>query len=203
MLAINFINQIVLSIIPSLRSLESNEIRNYYIKQRKMIGLFFCMMMFCYFPAVIFLRVWLPQYEESFLYMFLLFPLMVFEGKMQAIFSLFLKVLRYENLLLKINCLYSIILLSFSCLMLSQTANIYYVIVCIVLFSCFRSTLSELICSKLLGIKGISKNIILELCLVCIFYCLNYMNDNAFVAMILIFVILYFYYFKDDIRVDV
>ena len=93
MLAINFINQIVLSIIPSLRSLESNEIRNYYIKQRKMIGLFFCMMMFCYFPAVIFLRVWLPQYEESFLYMFLLFPLMVFEGKMQAIFSLFLKVL--------------------------------------------------------------------------------------------------------------
>ena len=188
-----------------------------------MIGLFFCMMMFCYFPAVIFLRVWLPQYEESFLYMFLLFPLMVFEGKMQAIFSLFLKVLRYENLLLKINCLYSIILLSFSCLMLSQTANIYYVIVCIVLFSCFRSlwirrrtfvaassfapslttSFTIYVMSPILYSRTTGAVDFLELCLVCIFYCLNYMNDNAFVAMILIFVILYFYYFKDDIRVDV
>lgn len=46
---------------------------------------------------------WLPEYTDSLMYMALLFPMCIYEGKMSLLINTYLKTLREEKAMLKVN----------------------------------------------------------------------------------------------------
>lgn len=161
-LAINFVNQVGLSILPSLRQLDETSVKEAYIKLRNFTSNLFVALMLTYKPAIFILSHWLPKYIDSFFYILLLFPLIIFDGKMQTIFSLFLKMLRKESLLLKINMIYFVSSIVAFLFVIRFTNNIKYVVLLILIFSFIRSTIVESIISRIININGFGKKIFLE-----------------------------------------
>ena len=56
-----------------------------------------------YYPLKEMLSWWLPQYADSLIYMSVLFPVCLFESKVGLLINTYLKSLRKEALMLKIN----------------------------------------------------------------------------------------------------
>lgn len=56
-----------------------------------------------YYPLKTFMEAWLPQYAESLLHMSLVFPMFIYEGKMALLINTYLKTLRREMVMLRIN----------------------------------------------------------------------------------------------------
>jgi len=102
---LNFINQISIVLFPALRRLKEEEQTEIFIKVRKILTFVLCGMLLFYMPVKSVLLWWLPAYEESVRYLGILFPLCIFDGKMQMLYSTYLKVLRQERYLMKINLL--------------------------------------------------------------------------------------------------
>src|SRR5690606_17481692 len=82
--------------------------------------------LFLYFPVYKLLAIWLPQYKDSLTYMAILFPMCLFEGKMSLLVATYLKVLRKEKTLLKINIITLVvsILLTFVSIYLLRNLNL-------------------------------------------------------------------------------
>lgn len=56
-----------------------------------------------YYPIRYVLSLWLPKYADSLIYMSVLFPVCVFESKVTLLINTYLKSMRKEFLMLKIN----------------------------------------------------------------------------------------------------
>ena len=102
-LMILFINAIGIVIFPILRRTHSEKLPNIYVTIRDFLMVSLLGVMFLYFPLRIFLTEWLPKYSESLIYMELIFPMSVYEGKIVLLINTYLKTLRKEKLMLQIN----------------------------------------------------------------------------------------------------
>ena len=56
-----------------------------------------------YTPVKMMLNLWLPDYSESLTYMGILFPMVIYEGRMALLVSTYLKTIRKEKLILLSN----------------------------------------------------------------------------------------------------
>lgn len=176
-LAINFVNQVGLSILPALRQLDENSIRDSYIKLRNFTSNLFLTLMITYKPAAFVLSLWLPKYADSFVFILILFPLIIYDGKMQTVFSLFLKLLRKETLLLKINMIYLFSSVTIYYLFIYLTHDIKYLIFSILIMSIVRSTIVEFLISKLIKVANFKRKIFLEIATGVIFLAANFVFD--------------------------
>jgi len=100
---ITFVSQASMVLFPALRTGSDEERVRFYIGIRNAIELIFPAIFLFYFPMVWFLGAWLPQYAESLRYFALLLPICVFNTKMSLCCTTYFKVLRKEQLLLKLN----------------------------------------------------------------------------------------------------
>lgn len=98
-----FVSQAAMVLFPALRQAGTDEIKRFFCNARDSMSLFFPLLYLLYFPLVWMLSVWLPEYENSFLYFILLIPICVFDSKMNICCTTFFKVIRKEALLLVVN----------------------------------------------------------------------------------------------------
>ncbi|MEK5585143.1 hypothetical protein MKZ21_23120 [Paenibacillus sp. FSL P2-0536] len=178
-----FINAVGIVIFPILRRTDENKLSNIYITIRDFLMVILLGSLTLYYPLKVALSAWLPKYSDSLMYMSLLFPMFVYEGKMALLINTYLKTLRKEKLMLKINLLslfFSVIITFFSTIVLR---NLNLAIISIVILMAFRSTLAEILLLRTLKIY-LYKDIFIELIMTLIFILAGWYL-NSWIALVL------------------
>ena len=121
-----------------------------------------------YYPLKVVLSAWLPKYADSLMYMSLVFPMCVFEGKLSLLINTYLKTLRKERLMLRINLISLVlsVMITFVTTILLKNLNLAIAVIVIILAS--RCALAEIFLAEILKIS-LYKNIVLELTMTLIF----------------------------------
>jgi O-antigen/teichoic acid export membrane protein len=186
---LTFINQVSIVLFPALRQVEKNKQQYFYKIAHNMLELFLPIVFIGYIPVKIILNLWLPQYRESIHYLALLLPICVFDGKMQMLYSTYLKVLRKEKILLMINVITVMISTFFAFLGCYVLKNINIILIFTVISIAFRSIISEIYLTKLMKLN-ITRKIISEIFIPVIFMICNwYMSTmNAFIIMMITYI---------------
>lgn len=163
-----FINAVGIIMFPILRRTNKDKLANIYSTMRDFLMVMLLGFLIIYYPLKTVMAAWLPQYADSLLYMALVFPMFIYEGKMALLINTYLKTLRREKAMLKIN-LVSMILSLFMTYITSQIfINLDMAILNIVILLAIRSAFAERYLAKELYIK-VKKDIALETLLTIIF----------------------------------
>ncbi|MDG3132069.1 hypothetical protein MKL26_03375 [Streptococcus suis] len=187
-LIMTFINAVGIVVFPLLRRTDESKLPFLYIKIRNILMPVLLGFLLLFFPIRFLLLFWLPKYVESLLYMILVFPISVFEGKMALLINTYLKTYRMEKTILFANIismLFSLILTFISTVIFS---NLIFAAVSITILLFFRSLLAECLLSRKLSIPVLS-DILLEAIMVVLFILVAwYLPDTiGFVSYLIIF----------------
>lgn len=162
------INAVAIVLFPMLRRLQKERLAPMYknIRSVLMIPLFF--MLLFYYPGKTLLSLWLPQYAESLRYLALLFPMCIFESKMSLLINTYLKTMRKEKTLMKVNVGVMLLSLILSGITVFVLEDIDLAVFSIVLLLGLRSVTAEAAISKALKVSVVP-DMLAELALVAAF----------------------------------
>ena len=194
-----FINAVGIMMFPILRRTDEKKLPNIYITMRDILMIILFAALLLYYPLKFILLLWLPKYEESLKYMVLIFPMCIYEGKMALIVNSYLKTLRKEKVMLKINIISFLlsIMITFITTFLIKSLNL--AVLSIVILLAFRCGLAENFLSKTLKIT-IYKDMILELLMIFVFILIGWIINSWFAALVyMLAYIIYFFIKRKDI----
>ncbi len=195
---LQFITQISMVLFPALRMTDKEISRSLFVSARKSLGYANLAIFAMYAPIKWILLAWLPNYRDSFFYMIFLFPICIFDGKMQLLFNTYLKVYRKERLLLYIN------LMTLFCSSILCAISIYcfhsigLVATSMMVAILFRSVIANLFLSRILDVEN-DKHIYYEFFFMLIFVIGNVVlpDLNAFIVYLLMLIMFIFFKRKD------
>lgn len=172
-----FIRAVSIILFPILRNTPSDKLKTYYILMRNLLMPPLLFALILYIPMKNLLVQWLPQYDESFRYMALLLPIVIYESKMSMLVNTYLKNLRKEKVILYINVLYMSLsgILTFITIFLLD--NLTLSIIAILIILALRSITAEMYVSKLLNMNT-KKDNLLEILLTIIFVVFSWFFDS-------------------------
>lgn len=181
---LTFINAIGVVMFPLLRRTNNSRLSGLFITLRTLfVPITYSFLLF-YVPVKLILEVWLPQYSISLMYMGILFPMVVYEGRMSLLINTYLKTLRKEKTILLVN----VITLAISAIVGAITVylfnNLLLSVGLIIFCLAFRCNLAEYLLSKTLQIK-LSSKIVLETLLSFIFILSNLVVSNSLISFII------------------
>lgn len=189
-----FINAISIVFFPILKRIDESKIRDLYIKIR--IGLTSILLggLLVYYPLNSILSWWLPKYQDSLIYMAVLLPICLFESKVSLLTNTYLKALRKEKIMMKINL--GVVIISFILTYISTVLlhDLNIAVISILLLFAIKSICSEIVLEKILEIQ-IKKDILQETILVILFVSINFCSFHVLVKFVIYmtFFILYLY----------
>src|SRR5699024_8861316 len=125
---------------------------------------------------------WLPEYAESLNFMGILFPIVIYEGRMSLLINTYLKTLRKEKTILLVNIITLIVTLIVSLFVIFIIVNLDLTVGLILLSLALRCNLAEFfLCKDInlsIGMKQIGETI-----LTIIFILSNLLFDGSFISM--------------------
>lgn len=143
-----FVGQVSMVLFPALRQCSRDELRRYFVKGRDMLTVILPVALILYWPACVFVDVWLPDYREATYYMALLAPLCIFDGRMNILCTTYFKVLRMETVLLTVN-LVTLVVCACGCLLAVVLGMpVEAVLVVALLVVALRSIASEILVAR-------------------------------------------------------
>lgn len=163
-----FINAVGIIMFPILRRTDEKKLPSIYVTMRDFLMVILFGALTIYYLLKVVLAAWLPTYADSLMYMALVFPMCVFEGKMALLINTYLKTLRKEKLMLKINLISLVLSVMITFVTTILLKNLSLAIASIVVLLAFRCALAEMYLSIILKIS-LYKDIILELMMTLIF----------------------------------
>jgi O-antigen/teichoic acid export membrane protein len=163
-----FINAIGIIMFPILRRTNQEKLASIYSTMRDFLMMLLLGVLIVYYPLKTIMAAWLPQYSESLLYMAIVFPMFIYEGKMALMINTYLKTLRREKVILKINLISMFISLVTTYISTQIFVLLEVSILNIVILLAIRSALAESYLAKELKID-VKKDMFLELSLTLIF----------------------------------
>ena len=195
-----FINAVGVIMYPILRRTNESKLPNIYMTMRDVLMIILLGVLIIYYPLKSILSGWLPEYAESLNYMAILFPIVIYEGKMSLLINTYLKTLRKEKTILFIN----VITVSMSALFTLVTTvllrNLDFAIISIVILLALRSVISEMILSKTINIS-VLKDILIELGMTSIFIFTAWKLDSFITVLIYgLFYGIYLFIKRTDIK---
>lgn len=98
-----FVNQVGMVLFPALRRVTEVEFGEIYRKLTLGLDLLLPVVYVLYYPILIAVQWWLPQYSEGLQWLSTMLPVCVYNSRMEILSSTALKVLRKEAVLMKIN----------------------------------------------------------------------------------------------------
>lgn len=177
-----FINSLSVVFFPMLKRIDESRQKELYLKIRTvlMTGLFAGLL--GYYPLYFVLSWWLPKYADSLVYMAMLFPICLYESKVVLLTNTYLKSLRQEVLMMRIN--FSTVLLSlvltYVCAVVLHSLDL--MVLSILVLFVFRSFVAELALAKLLKLKLI-RYVVQELILTIVFILGNYFTSHVIIGI--------------------
>lgn len=175
-LVLRFVSAVGVVMFPLLRRIDKKHLVQLYEMMRTLLMplLYGCLLL--YYPMKIILTKWLPAYTDSFVYMSILFPIFIYEGKMSLLISTYLKTLRKEKTILLVNVTSVCVSLLLTGIFAVYFHNLTLTILSIVFVLIFRSTFGEYLLNKELKLK-IFGNILLETLLTATFIFVSYFGE--------------------------
>lgn len=192
-----FINAMGIILFPILRRTHTEKLSEIYIVLRQVIIIVMFGFLLFYYPLKFFVSMWLPDYSEGLKYMVFIFPICIFEGKMALLLNTFLKTLRKEKIMLKINLVsvfFSAIMTVISTYILE---NLNMAVISIIFVLILRSTLAEYYLSKTLGLSLI-KDIAIEILLTLVFILAGSML--SFIMSAIVYLLAYILFLSINLR---
>ena len=186
-----FINAVGIIIFPILRRTSPDRLPRIYMTIRDFLMFILLGVLIMYYPLKSLMGSWLPQYSESMLYMALVFPIFIYEGKTALLINTYFKTLRLEKIMLRINVITMMISIVFTYVSTQIFQNLDMTIMNIVILLIIRSLSAELYLSNKLNVS-VKKDIILEVLMTSIFI-LSGWFVNSWVTMA-IYVLSYWIY---------
>ncbi|MBR6771137.1 MAG: hypothetical protein IKM28_07875 [Lachnospiraceae bacterium] len=182
-LLLGFISAVSQVMYTTARKLERGGLSEVYQVSRKTVTLVLLGFLAAYEPARRLLVWMLPEYEYGLKYMAILLPMCVIECKWSFLTMTYLKVIREEKNILKVNLL-SVLLSAFSTLITVFLLENLFLTVCIVVLVLFcRGTFGEIILSGKLGCE-VRKDILKELMLILLFITVSW-NFTGWLCLLL------------------
>lgn len=172
-----FITSASVVLFPLIKRLNQEQLPSIYTFLRNGLSLILFGFLIFYYPLKTILFMWLPQYAESLQYMSVLFPVCLFESKISLLVNTYLKSLRQEKLMLKINWLAVCVSLLLTFLSVYCLHDLELAIFSIVIVFAFRCILAEYCIGKLLNLN-LYRDILLEICLVAVFVSVSWFIDS-------------------------
>lgn len=178
-----FITGIGVVVYPILRRTSREKLPLIYDLMRNFLMIITLSLLVFYYPARVILSAWLPDYAESLLYMALLFPMVIYEGRITLLINTYLKTLRYEKTMLRINAATVVVSAIFTIVTTVIWHNLNLAVLTILIGQVVRATIAELFLSKQLSIS-INKDLILEIVLTLIFILSGWYIDSWWTVVI-------------------
>lgn len=163
-----FISAISLVLYPVLRRLSNEKIRLMYPEIRDILMVILLVGLFLYYPIDYILPMWLPKYKDSLVYMAILFPMCVYQGKFDLLINTFMKTFRLEKALLNINIIAMLFSMAVTAVNVFLIHNLTVLMFSIILILWVQTSLGELYLTKKLHID-IWQDLFLETVVVIIF----------------------------------
>lgn len=146
-----FINAVSVVLLPELKHVAESMRQQLYLAGRSLLTAGMLVLLLTYYPLNWFLSLWLLQYADALTYMAVLFPVCMFETRMGLLVSTYLKAMRQEKLVLKINAISVIFSILITIFTVGIIHNLNICIVSIVVIFAFRCCLAEMKLSALLN----------------------------------------------------
>lgn len=198
-----FINAVGIVLFPILRRIDERRLPSLYVTMREPLMALLLGVLILYFPIKVILSAWLPNYADSLLYMALVFPMFVYEGKMALLINTYLKTIRQEKLMLKINIISFIVSIVITVITTLIIKNLNFAVFSIVFLIALRSIIAELYLSRILSVK-VYKNIFLELVISLNFILVGWFIDSWIAVLLYLFsYIIYLAIKKKDIAIEI
>ncbi|MCG3447928.1 lipopolysaccharide biosynthesis protein [Enterococcus durans] len=158
---LTFINAIGVVMFPLLRRTNNQKLPQLFkILRGLFVPLTYGLLLF-YVPAKLILSLWLPEYAESLNFMGILFPIVIYEGRMSLLINTYLKTLRKEKTILFVNLITFVVTLLSSLIIIFIVGNLNLTVALILISLGFRCNLAEFLLCKDMRLK-VGKYQILE-----------------------------------------
>ncbi|WP_368646149.1 lipopolysaccharide biosynthesis protein [Alkalibacterium putridalgicola] len=195
-----FITGIGVVVYPILRRTSREKLPNIYEVMRNFLMIVSLSFLIFYYPARVILSAWLPEYSESLLYMALLFPMVIYEGRITLLINTYLKTLRYEKKMLHLNAITVAVSAVFTIFTTVVWHNLNLAVLTILLGQMVRAIIAEVFLSSKLNIS-LTKDFILEIALTVIFILSGWYIDSWWtVAIYGVSYLVYLLFKKSDVK---
>lgn len=195
-----FITGIGVVVYPILRRTSMEKLPNIYDIMRNFLMIVSLSFLIFYYPAKELLAIWLPEYADSLLYMALLFPMVVYEGRITLLINTYLKALRYEKKMLHLNAITVFLSAIFTVFTTVIWHNLNLAVLTILLGQMVRAIIAEIFLSKKLNIN-LTKDFILEIALTTIFILSGWYIDSWWtVAIYGLSYLIYLFFKRADVK---
>ncbi|MBS4456660.1 hypothetical protein JXA29_07085 [Aerococcaceae bacterium zg-BR33] len=195
-----FINAIGIVVFPILKRAKEEMLPIIYKNLRSALMVVMFLVLLGYYPIQFILYNWLPSYRESLVFMILVFPMAVFEGKMSLLINTYLKALRMEKTIFRVNVTVLMMSLLLTILLTMVLKNLELTISSIVVLLGIRSIIAEVILSKRLGIE-VKMDILMEVCLTVIFIVTGwFLNQLTAMAIYAVCYLAYVYLKRNELK---
>ena len=178
-----FISAVSVVLFPLLKHMEWGQLSNLYIRIRNCLSILILGAMIFYYPMKSLLSWWLPKYADSLIYMAVLFPVCLFECKVTLLVNTYLKSMRQEALILKINGIAVISSMMLTVVSVALFHNLTMAVFSIVFLYAGRCFLAEYHLQKLLSLN-LRKDMMQEMLLVLVFIATGW-KLNSWMTMII------------------
>lgn len=178
-----FINAVGVIIFPVLRRTSREKLSSIYLIIRDLLMAVLLGVLVFYYPLKALMSAWLPQYADSLLYMALAFPMFTYEGKVSLLINTYLKTLRKEKLIMRVNIISMILSVILTIIAVMVIDNLVLAILNIVVLLAFKAALAEYFVAKELNIQVI-KDILMETIMTIIFISSGWYIDSWMTVLI-------------------
>lgn len=185
-----FINSVSIVLYPVLRRAEKGNLPNLYLKVRTIFVPLTLGILLFFNPIRILLQWWLPEYKESLFFMGILFPIIIYEGRVSLLVNTYLKTIRKEKIILYSN-IFSLVVMIVTTLSSIYVFNkINLVVLSITLCLALRCIAAEIMLAKELRIKVVKENTIEFIIALCFILSNFYLSSwNSFIIYLVVFII--------------
>lgn len=161
-LVLVFITAVSLVLYPTLKRLPVSNYNGYFKKLNCFVTAFNFLALLLYYPAIWFIRFFLPGYISIFAYLHFLFGVIILQSKMQLLNNTFYKVLREEKSLMRSNMICVLIFLILALVSYYFTKSVTAIAVSTFVAMLYRCYVSEAYLRKKLGIE-VPKSMYIEI----------------------------------------
>ena len=195
-----FINSIGIIIYPALRRTENGKLVKIYCVLRDVLMVLSFGILILYYPLKQILTAWLPNYSDSLIYMSILFPMLIYEGKTALLLNTYFKTLRKEKLMLQVNLTSLVASILLTLLATELFGNLNFTVTLILVILAFRAIFAEYMLSKIINIS-IKRDVTMELLMTIVFVTLGWFLNSWLSTIIYIIAYIFFIVIKlEDIR---
>lgn len=152
-LFLTFLSQVSMVFFPNLKQTSEDNLKKVFLVMRDGLDVMLPAIYVLFGPIVVILTAWLPQYAKSLELFSILFPICVFDGKMDIVGTTFFKVLREEKALLKTNIAAFVVSAFVTITGTFAIHSVEFTLTGVMLVLGVRSTYSELKIAKILNLK--------------------------------------------------